>query len=161
MYSTKLRSKNQLFRKKLCTIHQRHLLIIWLHSRPNHTLITQKISTLQYASTQDKMGKFNQVPDYASTHPNSTIWYLVSNMILIKDTYAAYIVLPKARGRISCQYYFTKRMLDYSKVTPTPNGPILNIMQDPQNRGFLLRLNRNRRHFRKCTKCNTIVIETQ
>ena len=41
------------------------------------------------------------------------------------DTDATYLVLPEARSRIAGYYYFTNRMLDYSKGTPTTNFPIL------------------------------------
>ena len=47
------------------------------------------IFTFQSAPTQDTMEKFNQVLDYASTNPNSTIWYHANNMILMTDTYAS------------------------------------------------------------------------
>ena len=46
-------------------------------------------------------------------------------MILMTDTDADYFILPASRSLISGHYYFTKHMLDYSKVTPTTNGPIL------------------------------------
>ena len=72
-----------------------------------------------------KMNKYNKVLDYASTHPNATVWYPASNMILMTDIDAAYLVLPEAHSCIAGYYYFTKIMLDYSKVTPTTNGPIL------------------------------------
>ena len=41
------------------------------------------------------------------------------------DTDAAYLVLPKSRSCIAGYYLFADRMIDYSKGTPTPNGPIL------------------------------------
>ena len=46
-------------------------------------------------------------------------------MILMTDTYSAYLVLPEARSHIAGYYYSTNRVLVYSKVTPTTNGPIL------------------------------------
>ena len=46
-------------------------------------------------------------------------------MILMTDTDATYLVLPEARSRIAGYYYFTNRMLDYSKGNPTTNFPIL------------------------------------
>ena len=45
-------------------------------------------------------------------------------MILMTDTCAAYLVIPAAHSHIADLYYFTKLMPDYSKGTPTPNGPI-------------------------------------
>ena len=64
------------------------------------------------------MEKYNQVLDYASTHPNATIIYHARNMILMTDTYSAYLVLPTYRSRIEGHYYFTNRIHDYSKGTP-------------------------------------------
>ena len=46
-------------------------------------------------------------------------------MILITNTDSDYLVLPEAHSCIAGHYYFTHRMLDYYKGTPTPNGPIL------------------------------------
>ena len=48
-----------------------------------------------------------------------------SNMILMTDTYATYLILLEARSRIVGNYYFTDLNLNYSKGNPTPNGPIL------------------------------------
>ena len=84
-----------------------------------------EISTCQYVPTKDTMDKCNQVLDYASAHPNATILYHARNMILTTDTDTTYLVLPESRSHIVGYYQFTNRMLDYSKGTPTPNGPIL------------------------------------
>ena len=40
-------------------------------------------------------------------------------MMLMTDTDAAYLVLPESRSRIAVHYYFTNRMLEYSKGNPT------------------------------------------
>ena len=53
-----------------------------------------EISICQYTQTQDTMDKCNQVLDYASTHPNLTICYHASDMILMTDTDSDYLVLP-------------------------------------------------------------------
>ena len=84
-----------------------------------------EISICQSAPTQDTMDKFNQFLDYASTHPNATVWYPASNMILMTDIDAAYLVLPEAHSCIAGYYYFTNCMLDYYKGPPTLNDPIL------------------------------------
>ena len=41
------------------------------------------------------------------------------------DTDSDYIVLPEAFSRITGHYDFSNHMPDYSKDTPTTNGPIL------------------------------------
>ena len=71
------------------------------------------------------MDKCNQVLDYVSTQPNTTICYHGSSMILITDTDSAYLVLPEYHSCITGYYYFTNRMLDYYKGTLTPNETIL------------------------------------
>ena len=65
------------------------------------------------------MEKCNRVLDYASTYPNATIWYHVSDMILMKDTDAAYLVITAARSFIAGHYYFTNWILNFSKGNPT------------------------------------------
>ena len=84
-----------------------------------------EIFTCQSAPTQYTVHKFNQVLDYLSTHPNATIRCHASDIIMMTDTDAAYLVLPEDRSRIAGYYYFTNPMLSYYKGTPTPNGPIL------------------------------------
>jgi hypothetical protein len=84
-----------------------------------------EISTCQAAHTQDTMDKCNQVLDYVATHPLAVIQYRASDMILMTDTDAAYLVLPKARSRITGHYYFTNRMDDYTQGIPMANGPVL------------------------------------
>ena len=71
------------------------------------------------------MEKYIQVLDYSSTHPNATIWYHAGDMIIMTDIDTAYLVLSASLSIIAGHFYFTNHMLDYSKVTPAPNGPIL------------------------------------
>ena len=82
-------------------------------------------SICQYAPTQDTLIKLKQVLDYALTHPLTTIQYHASDTILMTDTYEAYLVLPYSHIRIAGQYCLTNCMIDHSKGTHTPNGPIL------------------------------------
>ena len=66
-----------------------------------------KISTYQHERTQDTLGKYNQMLDYASTHMNATILYHASDMILMTDTYATYLIpphIPQLNGRILLFY---------------------------------------------------------
>ena len=71
------------------------------------------ISSCQYVPTQNTLSKWNQVFDYASMHTNATIWCHASGMIIITDTYAAYIFLPTYRSCIAGHYSFTNRMPDF------------------------------------------------
>ena len=65
--------------------------------------------------------------NYASTHPNATLRYVTSNMILHIYSDASYGSEPKSRSRVgglftltSCTAYPTKPPI----TTPTPNGAI-------------------------------------
>ena len=88
-----------------------------------------KISTFKSAPTQDKIKKYNQVLDYASTHPNATIRYHASDVILMPYTDADYLVLPVSRSYTPIHYYFRNHILDYFKGTPTPNKSMLTECQ--------------------------------
>ena len=57
-------------------------------------------------------------------HPNATIRYKASDVILMTDTDDAYLVLPAACSCIAGHYYYTNHMSDYSKGNPTTNGYI-------------------------------------
>ena len=71
---------------------------------PTMLLALNEISTCQYAPTQHTMDKCNQVLDYASTHPNETIRYHASDMILMTDTDDAYLVLLEYCSHIAGYY---------------------------------------------------------
>ena len=84
-----------------------------------------EISTFQYVPNQDTLTKSKQVLYYKATHPLAKIQYHARHMILMTDTDTAYLALPSACSCIAGHFSLTNRILDYSKRTPTPNGPIL------------------------------------
>ena len=55
----------------------------------------------QAQPTENTRAKTQKLMDYAATYPDTYIMYYTSNMILHVDSVAAYLVLPKARSRIS------------------------------------------------------------
>ena len=64
-----------------------------------------EISSQQSQPTQETMKKYKRLMNYADTHPNVYISFNASNMILMLDTDAAYIVITKAQSLISGYYY--------------------------------------------------------
>ena len=72
-----------------------------------------EISTYQSEPTQDALAKFNKVLDYKATHPHATVWYYFSDMILMTDIDAAYLVLTSAPSCITGTSYLTNRMINY------------------------------------------------
>ena len=100
---------------------------------PTMLVALNEIATHQSSPTQDTKNKCDQLLDYAATYPNAKIRYHASDMILMTDTDAAYLVLPKARSRVAANLFLTRQMLDYAKGTPTPNGPILTTCEALRN----------------------------
>ena len=67
--------------------------------------------------------KCNQLLDYVSWHPNATIRYYASDMVLNIDSDAAYLVLPRAWSRLAGHYFLSSN--PGPNRTVLPNGPIL------------------------------------
>ena len=61
--------------------------------------------------------------DYLATHPDATIRYHASDMILSIIADAAYLVLPNARSRCAGVYFLSDHSLT-TPPTPSPNGPV-------------------------------------
>ena len=50
----------------------------------------------------------HQLLDYVATHPNATIRYCASDMILALDTDGSYLSEPNAKSRAAAYFYLTK-----------------------------------------------------
>jgi hypothetical protein len=104
---------------------------------PTMLVSLNDISTTQSAPTEATEQECNQLLDYAATHPNATIRYYASDMILKADTDAAYLVLPKARSRVAGHYYLYQS--DYSKAEPKRTDPHPHCGPDTEVRGLFRR----------------------
>jgi hypothetical protein len=81
------------------------------------------IATAQSIATQHTIHATNQILDYCATHPDATITYRASDMILKIHSDASYLVEPKARSRGGGHYYLGNK----PSSTPEPaQGPQLN-----------------------------------
>ena len=69
------------------------------------------------------LAKCHQLLDYVLTHPNTTIQYHASDMVLNVDSDAAYLVLPRARSRLA-GHFFLSSPGSPSRIA-APNGPVL------------------------------------
>ena len=81
------------------------------------------ISSQQSQPAQENMKKRNWLMEYAVTHPNSYIRFHTSVMILMLDTYAAYLVITKQRSHIAGYYHLWNKY--NTKPHPEVNGSIL------------------------------------
>ena len=64
-----------------------------------------------------------QILDYVATYLDACIWYLASDMILLIDSDAAYLIIPQAKSRITGYYHLSNHL---EKIPyPTISGAIL------------------------------------
>ena len=82
-----------------------------------------EIATEQSAPTEITNKRCHRLMDYLATYPNATIRYHASDMILVFETDAAYLVLPKARSRASGWYILTKDPTKNNNIIKS-NGPL-------------------------------------
>ena len=83
-----------------------------------------EIAHRQSTPTKNTMEKCTMLLDFCASHPNATIRYHASDMVLHIDTDAAYLVLPGAKSRIAGYYYLSGRPPATGTPTPTINGAI-------------------------------------
>jgi hypothetical protein len=124
-----------------CNPNIHHTHIIQLPMEPNNNYQHQKtlfyaravdptmimplstIATAQSIATQYTIHTTNQILDYCATHPDATIPYQASGMILKIHSDASYLAEPKARSRGGGHYYVGNK----PSSTPEPaQGPLLN-----------------------------------
>jgi hypothetical protein len=92
---------------------------------PTIIVALNEISNCQSSPTEHTKEACNMLLDYLSTHPDATIRYHASDMILAVCSDAAYLVLPNARSRAAGHFFLT----DLAGATmptpsPKPNGSI-------------------------------------
>jgi hypothetical protein len=91
------------------------------------TIITalNEISHQQAAPTEKTKAACDMLLDYLSTHPNATLRFHASDMVLAVCSDAAYLVLPNARSRASGNFFLTTLPSAVSSPPdPTPNAAV-------------------------------------
>ena len=66
------------------------------------------IASQQANGTQAVLDACKQLLDYAASHPNASIRYCASDMILALDTDGSYLSEPEGKSRAAAYYYLTK-----------------------------------------------------
>jgi hypothetical protein len=82
-----------------------------------------EISNSQARPTEKTKKACDVLLDYLSTHPDATIRFRASNMVLCVVSDAAYLVLPNACSRAAGLIFLTNKT-DSKLPTPKPNGAI-------------------------------------
>ena len=83
-----------------------------------------EIAHRQATPTQNTLDKCKMLLHFCASHPNASIRYTASDMILHIDTDASYLVLPGAKSRIAGYYYLAQHPPLHGTPTPTMNGAI-------------------------------------
>jgi hypothetical protein len=94
--------------------------------------VTLLVALNSLAAEQSKGTKITakavvQILNYCAIHPNATLRYRASQMILHIDSDVAYLSMPKAHSPIGGHHYLSSNSHDPSKantVDPPPSGPI-------------------------------------
>jgi hypothetical protein len=81
------------------------------------------IATEQTKATEKTQAATNQLLDYLATHPDATIRYHASDMILHIHSDASYLSVSNARSRLGGLFF----CVDKSPQQDTLNGSILNV----------------------------------
>jgi hypothetical protein len=81
------------------------------------------IATEQTKATEKTQAATNQLLDYLATHPDATIRYRASNIILHIHSDASYLSVSNARSRLGGRFFLGKK----SPEQDTLNGSILNV----------------------------------
>jgi hypothetical protein len=81
------------------------------------------IATEQTKATEKTQAATNQMLDYLATHPDATIRYHASDMILNIHNDASYLSVSNARSRLGGLFLLGNK----SPEQETPNGSILNV----------------------------------
>ena len=86
------------------------------------------ISSVQSKATEKTNKEIDWFLDYAATHPDASITYTASNMILRIHSDASYLSVPRARSRVGGHFY-----LSLGTTTQDINGPIHSVSKILKN----------------------------
>jgi hypothetical protein len=73
-------------------------------------------------TTQATMQAITQLLNYCATHPEATVRYIASNMVLHVESDASYLTAPKAQSCAAGYHFLSSRPQDPTKP-PGPNDP--------------------------------------
>ena len=92
---------------------------------PTIVVALNEISNNQASPTEQTKQACDMLLDYLATHPDATIRYYASDMVLAICSDAAYLVLPNARSRAAGHFFLTDLPgATCNPPNPKPNGAI-------------------------------------
>jgi hypothetical protein len=90
---------------------------------PTVLMLLNDIATEQTKGTEKTQASTNQMVDYLATHPDATVRYHASDMILHIHRDASYLSVSNARSRLRGLFFLGNK----SSEQDTLNGSILNV----------------------------------
>ena len=81
------------------------------------------ISAEQSKATERTAADVTKLFDYLATHPDATIRYVASDMVLHVHSDASYLSAPKARSKLGGYFYLSRNPTD-SNRQPQPTDPL-------------------------------------
>ena len=80
------------------------------------------LASQQAHGTKATLQALTQLLNYCATHPDATVRFIASDMVLHIDSDASYLSAPKARSRASGYHFLSSRPKDPTKP-PQPDDP--------------------------------------
>ena len=111
----------------ICRVQQISGTFLYYSRGCDPTIITalNEISNQQAAPTEITKAACDMLLGYLSTHPNATLCFHASDMVLAVCSDAAYLVLPNGRSRASGYFFLTTLPSAVSTPpAPTPNAAV-------------------------------------
>jgi hypothetical protein len=81
------------------------------------------IAMQQASATQATMQAITQLLNYCATHPEATVRYIASDMVLHIESDASYLTAPKAQSRAAGYHFLSSHPQDPTKPPAGPNDP--------------------------------------
>ena len=91
----------------------------------NFLVTLGELAAQQTQPTEKTMSEVTWMLDYAAAHPDATITYHASKMMLWCDSDASYLSAPKARSRSGGFFFLSSKPLGNPPADPSLNGMIL------------------------------------
>ncbi len=102
------------------------LLFYGIAAHPTSLVALGSIASEQSTATENTQANIHRLFDYAASHPNATIRYYASGMVLYIHSDTSYLSKPKSRSRAGGHFFLSNMPTDLTEgpTKPRLNGPI-------------------------------------
>ena len=88
------------------------------------------IAAVQSSPTEETMSRVTHILDYVATHPDASVTYRASGMVLASESDASYLSAPNGRSRVGAIHYFTEapRIENGKPSSPIQRNGVIHVM---------------------------------